>query len=201
MMKRNGRADIFTVREWRPEGLPEHEPHLSLPSNFRGDALDDTEEVFVEIAAGLDYLMLVVTAMGDAGPAGCLVGFSTQCSIHPPRYLVCLSDKNRTARVAAQADVLAVHFLRADAMELAHLFGEETTDETDTFARCDWQPGPSGVPILNACSRWFAGRIVESWILGDHVGYLLEPILAQSDADEPGMYYQNVKHLDPGHEP
>ena len=68
--------------------------------------MDQVEETFIKIAAGLDYLMLVVTAAGDEGPAGCLVGFSTQCSIRPPRYLVCLSDKNRTERVASRAAVL-----------------------------------------------------------------------------------------------
>ncbi|HET9118314.1 MAG TPA: flavin reductase family protein [Pseudonocardiaceae bacterium] len=163
--------------------------------------MDPTEKAFVEIAGGLDYLMLVVTATGDDGPAGCLVGFSTQCSIHPPRYLVCLSDKNRTERVASRADVLAVHFIGADAMDLARLFGEETTDETDTFARCDWRAGPSGVPILNDCRRWFAGRILERRVLGDHVGFLLDPIAVQNDGPEPGLFFQHVKHLDPGHEP
>lgn len=163
--------------------------------------MDRTEETFIEIAAGLDYLMLVVTAASDEGPAGCLVGFSTQCSIHPQRYLVCLSDKNRTQRVASHAAVLAVHFLGADAIELARLFGEETTDETDTFSRCDWRPGPSGVPILNACGTWFVGRIVERHVLGDHVGFVLEPIEAQSDGSKQRLFFQEVKDLDPGHKP
>jgi flavin reductase (DIM6/NTAB) family NADH-FMN oxidoreductase RutF len=163
--------------------------------------MDRTEETFVELATGLDYLMIVVTATSEAGPAGCLVGFSTQCSIDPPRYLVCLSDKNRTARVASQADVLAVHFLSADDRELARLFGGETSDETDKFALCPWTPGPERVPILDACRRWFAGRVLERFNLGDHVGFVLEPILAQSDGDAEGLWFQQVKDLDPGHEP
>ena len=163
--------------------------------------MDQVEETFIKIAAGLDYLMLVVTAAGDEGPAGCLVGFSTQCSIRPPRYLVCLSDKNRTERVASRAAVLGVHFLAADAIELARLFGEETTDETDKFSRCDWHPGPSGVPVLAACGSWFAGRIVERHVLGDHVGFVLEPIAAQNDRPKQRLFFQDVKELDPGHKP
>ncbi len=163
--------------------------------------MDSVQETFIEITTGLDYLMLVVTARSDDGPAGCLVGFSTQCSVHPPRYLVCLSDKNRTQRVASETDVLAVHFLEAGAMELARLFGEETTDEADTFSRCRWHVGPSEVPILDDCGRWFVGRILERRPLGDHLGFLLEPIAAHSERVEEGLFFRQVKDLDPGHQP
>ncbi|HEX8931084.1 MAG TPA: flavin reductase, partial [Actinomycetota bacterium] len=37
----------------------------------------------------LDYPMLIVTAETDGERAGCLVGFATQCSIEPPRFLLC----------------------------------------------------------------------------------------------------------------
>lgn len=163
--------------------------------------MESAEQAFVEITTALDYQMVVVTAHGDDGPAGCLVGFSTQCSVDPPRYLVCLSDKNRTQRIASEADVLAVHFLEDDAIELARLFGEQTTDETDTFSRCQWRAGPSEVPILTDCDRWFVGKILERRTLGDHVGFLLEPIEAQVQGPGKGLFFQQVKNLDPGHQP
>lgn len=156
---------------------------------------------FAHIVRRLDYPMVVVTAQSDDGPAGCLVGFSTQCSIDPPRYLVCLSEKNRTERVASRVDVLAVHFLAANAVDLARVFGEQTTDETDTFSRCRWRSGPGGAPILDDCRWWFVGAILKRRPLGDHVGFLLEPIAGQ-DADPgpgPGLMFQQVEGLDPGH--
>jgi flavin reductase (DIM6/NTAB) family NADH-FMN oxidoreductase RutF len=163
--------------------------------------MDSAQETFIGITTGLDYLMLVVTARADEGPAGCLVGFSTQCSIDPPRYLVCLSVKNRTQRVASNSNVVAVHFLEPQAMELARLFGEETTDESDTFSRCRWHSGPLGVPILDECGRWFVGTILEQRPFGDHVGFLLEPIAAQNQGSEQSLLYHQVKDLDPGHQP
>jgi flavin reductase (DIM6/NTAB) family NADH-FMN oxidoreductase RutF len=166
-----------------------------------GGVVDSVQETFIKITTGLDYPMLVVTARADSRLAGCLVGFSTQCSVNPPRYLVCLSDKNRTQRVASGADVLAVHFLSAHAKDVARLFGEETTDEDDTFSRCRWHPGPSGVPILDDCGRWFAGTIVHRQPLGDHVGFLLEPIAAHYAGPEDDLFFHQVKDLDPGHEP
>jgi flavin reductase (DIM6/NTAB) family NADH-FMN oxidoreductase RutF len=163
--------------------------------------MDSLQETFTKLTTGLDYPMLVVTACDGGAPAGCLVGFSTQCSMNPPRYLVCLSDKNRTQRVASMADVLAVHFLSADAIDLARLFGEQTTDEDDTFSRCPWHRGPSEAPILDDCARWLVGRILQREPLGDHVGFLLEPIAARHEEGEEGLSFQRVKDLDPGHEP
>ncbi|MDQ6605156.1 MAG: flavin reductase family protein, partial [Actinomycetota bacterium] len=92
-------------------------------------------------------------------------------------------------------------FLEAGAMELARLFGEETTDEADTFSRCRWHLGPSRVPILDDCGRWFVGRILERRPLGDHLGFLLEPIAAHSERVEEGLFFRQVKDLDPGHQP
>ncbi len=168
---------------------------------MKEDLVTSDPETFTQITVDLDYQMLVVTARNEEGPAGCLVGFSTQCSINPPRYLVCLSDKNRTERIAQATDVLAVHFLDSGAMELARRFGEETTDATDTFARVAWHAGPSEVPILDECGRWFVGMIVERRRLGDHVGFVLEPIAASCEGPRRGLFFQQVKNLDPGHEP
>jgi flavin reductase (DIM6/NTAB) family NADH-FMN oxidoreductase RutF len=159
------------------------------------------EEAFPRIMTALDYPMVVVTARAEEGPAGCLVGFATQCSIHPPRYLVCLSDKNRTERVASHADALAVHFLAAGDVELARIFGEQTTDDADTFSHWPWRPGPRGAPILDGCGRWFVGAILERRPLGDHVAYVLGPLAVADAASGPGLMFQQVKDLDPGHPP
>ena len=101
-----------------------------------------------ELVSELDYPMFIVTAASAGELAGCLVGFATQCSIDPPRFVVCLSDKNRTFRVAAEAAVLVVHLVPSEATELAALFGEQTGDEVDKFERCSWKPGPEGAPVL-----------------------------------------------------
>jgi flavin reductase (DIM6/NTAB) family NADH-FMN oxidoreductase RutF len=143
--------------------------------------------------------MVVVTAQSDDGPAGCLVGFVTQCSIHPPRYLVCLSDMNRTQRIAARADFLAVHFLAAGDLELARMFGEDTTDETDIFSHCRWHPGRGGAPILDGCGRWLVGTIRERQRLGDHVAYVLDPVAARCSDPAPGLMFRQVDGLEPGH--
>jgi flavin reductase (DIM6/NTAB) family NADH-FMN oxidoreductase RutF len=152
-----------------------------------------------ELAAGLDYPMLVATAVDGDDRAGCLVGFASQCSISPLRFMVWISKVNRTAVVAAAAPVLAVHFLSTADRDLAQLFGEETGDDIDKFERCRWHTGPSGAAILDDCRRWFVGRVIERVDTGDHTGYLLEPVTAHVDQWDGQLGYQQVKDLEPGH--
>jgi flavin reductase (DIM6/NTAB) family NADH-FMN oxidoreductase RutF len=99
-------------------------------------------DTFNDLVGDLDYPMFIVTTAADGERAGCLVGFATQCSIDPPRFLVCISEKNRTFRLAARAAALAVHFVPEDAADLVDLFGARTGDEVDKFALCEWRPGP-----------------------------------------------------------
>jgi flavin reductase (DIM6/NTAB) family NADH-FMN oxidoreductase RutF len=158
---------------------------------------------FAELVRQLDYAMFVVTTAAGDERAGCLIGFASQVSIDPPRFLVCISDKNRTFRVACaqQARVLAVHFVPEDEEELAELFGGETGDQIDKFARCEWRPGPDGVPILSGLENWFAGRVLERVDFGDHCGFLLEPIEGQAGRGQATLTFRRAKRIEPGHEP
>lgn len=160
------------------------------------------ESLLDELVAGFDYPMLVVTAAADGERAGCLVGFATQCSIDPPRFAVWLSVRNRTFRVAERAAALAVHVPGEDDRALAELFGGETGDEVDKFARCRWRPGPEGLPILEGVTGWFAGRVLERIEAdgGDHVGFVLEPIAGEADDDRPPLRFRQARSIEPGHE-
>jgi flavin reductase (DIM6/NTAB) family NADH-FMN oxidoreductase RutF len=157
---------------------------------------------FEKIVGRLDYPMFVATTVGAGGErAGCLVGFATQCSIDPARFLVCVSDKNRTYRVLRGAEALALHVVPADAADVVELFGGETADDVgDKFERCDWRQGPDGLPILERCPSWFAGRILDRIELGDHVGHLVEPYAGEAGYDGRAYPFSRAKDVDPGHE-
>jgi flavin reductase (DIM6/NTAB) family NADH-FMN oxidoreductase RutF len=157
-------------------------------------------QAFNELVGELDYPMFIVTARSGEEMAGCLIGFATQCSIEPPRFLVCLSDKNRTCRVAAAAEALAVHFLPSSADHLAQLFGGETGDEVDKFARCPWHQGPRGLPILDDCDNWFAATIFARHPMGDHIAHLLDPIESHTGTPLDGFSFHRARRIGPGHE-
>lgn len=149
--------------------------------------------------SALDYPMLVVTARAGQERGGCLVGFSTQTSIHPPRLLVCLSKENHTTRVAAGAGYLAVHQLAPDQLELARRFGEHTGDVEDKFRGCRVRDGPHGLPILDECPAYLVGRVLRRLDLGDHVGVLLEPTDVHRERSGAVLMFQDLPPLDPGH--
>ena len=156
---------------------------------------------FAELVSQLDYAMFIVTTAAGDERAGCLVGFASQVSIHPPRFLVGLSDKNRTYRVALRAHVLVVHFVPEDATDLAERFGGETGDDLDKFAGCAWRPGPDGAPVLCELENWFAGRILDRFDFGDHCGFLLEPIEGEAGRGQLQLTFHRAKRIDPGHAP
>jgi flavin reductase (DIM6/NTAB) family NADH-FMN oxidoreductase RutF len=149
----------------------------------------------------LDYPMFVVTTASEGHAAGCLVGFATQTSIDPPRFLVGLSVNNHTYRVAREASRLVVHVLDAESIELARLFGESTGDDVDKFVRCSWRPGPDGVPVLDDASAWFSGMVQEHGRFGDHAAFLVD-IDSAEVRRKPSrlLLLSDVADFDPGHE-
>jgi len=152
------------------------------------------------LLAHLDYPMFIVTARDGRELAGCLIGFATQTSIHPPRMLVCLSRENRTTRVARRCPALAVHLVPADRLDLAELFGGETGDDVDKFLLCAWDEGPQGLPIIRGCPGWLVGEVLERHEMGDHVGHLLDPVDGSMTGDE-GLSFHRARVIEPGHGP
>ena len=156
-------------------------------------------ESFNALMGDLEYPMFIVTARAGDEPLGCLVGFATQASIDPPRFLVCLSHVNHTYRRGRDAGYLGVHCVPEGADDLAELFGGETGDEVDKFARVAWDRGPEGVPLLGDCPNRFVGRVLDRVDAGDHDAYLLEPVAAEHAAHEGEFTFHRAKRIHPGH--
>jgi flavin reductase (DIM6/NTAB) family NADH-FMN oxidoreductase RutF len=141
----------------------------------------------------LDYPMFIATVPGD----GCLVGFATQCSIDPLRFVVCLSNKNRTYRLATEATHMALHVVPEDRGDLAELFGGETADDVDKLAQVDWHEGPGGVPLIAGCP-YVAGPVLDRVDVGDHVAFVLD-VEHEEGAARP-LRFARARAIDPGHE-
>ncbi len=160
----------------------------------------DVQANFDGLMDQLDHPMYVVTVQGTDGPSGCLVGFATQISIGPLLFMVGLSEQNHTWRVSQAASHLAVHVVSRAGGELARLFGEQTGDSIDKFARCSWHEGPEGAPILDESSAWFVGEILARIEIGDHVGHVLSPIAVHRPVELPEyVTLRDVEGLTPGH--
>ncbi|HEX8803043.1 MAG TPA: flavin reductase family protein [Acidimicrobiales bacterium] len=159
------------------------------------DALDALVRTF-------DGAMAIVTTAVGPDRAGCLVGFHCQASIDPRRYAVWLSTANHTYRVSRRATHVAVHLVdRADG-DLVELFGSETGDEVDKFARTPWDPGPGGVPLLRRCPARVVLRVLARLDAAgaDHVCLMGEPVAGGGPGDgfDP-LRLTDVLGLSPGH--
>jgi flavin reductase (DIM6/NTAB) family NADH-FMN oxidoreductase RutF len=167
---------------------------------------------FDRLTGGLDHPMVVVTAASRRVVAGCLVGFSTQCSMDPPRYCVFLSKANHTYEIARKAGHLMVHFLDHRQHDLAALFGEhsaydgaDVTDDrggappgapVDKFAAVRWRPGPDGrTPRLTDVDAWLFGRVVSRHDAGDHVAFVLDPVRTRAPRRLRQLGFQDVRDL------
>lgn len=161
---------------------------------------EDPASAFESVAAGIDYPMFVVTTIARGERAGCLVGFATQVSLEPARFLACISRVNDTHRVAEAAEHLAVHVLGRDAMETARLFGEHSADDVDKFARCHWSTETHGLPILQDAVAWFGGPIRARTNMGDHTGLVIEPDCGQvHESPIKALMFADVVDFSPGH--
>ena len=147
-----------------------------------------------------DYPLVVVTTIAaDGERAGCLAGFVTQCSIEPPRLLVCISKANHTFGVAQRARLFAVHLLGEHQVELASRFGEQTGDRVDKFSQVGWHPGPEGVPLLDDCAAWLVLNLLDRFEVGDHQGLLASPQDGGTGSQSGLMTIRNAPPFDAGH--
>jgi flavin reductase (DIM6/NTAB) family NADH-FMN oxidoreductase RutF len=148
----------------------------------------------------VDYALQVVTTTSAQGePSGCLVGFATQCSIVPPRFLVCISKVNHTYFASEHSGSVALHLIGRDQISLATLFAETSGDTVDKFSRCAWQPGVTGAPVLSECVAWLEGSIIERWSVGDHQALLVRPVAGGSVTPGEVLTIRTAPEFHPGH--
>ena len=147
--------------------MPGQGPAVSYrPLAGHGDPMADasadaaTERAFSRLPQGLETPMLIVTVASDGERAGCLVGFASQISVHPGRFLACISIKNHTHGRACRAHSISVRVVPDSQPSLAELFGGETGDKVDKFTRCRWQPAADGTPLLDGCADRFVGSVI-----------------------------------------
>jgi flavin reductase (DIM6/NTAB) family NADH-FMN oxidoreductase RutF len=172
-------------------------------SNPDETATDDQATIAQAMAAytrRVDYALQVVTTTSATGePSGCMVGFITQCSIKPPRLLVCISKVNHTFFTSERSDAVAIHLIGRDQIELASLFAEESGDTVDKFAKCAWHLGVTGSPVLSECAAWLETVILSRASVGDHEALLVRPVAGGPGTSQSLLTIQGAPKFEPGH--
>ena len=151
------------------------------------------------LTQAVNFPLYVVTAAGDGEVSGCLVGFATQSSIEPVRFLICISKVNHTFGVAERSASLALHLLGSDQGAMASLFGETTGDTTDKFEKVAWSPGVTGAPVLAECAAWIEGSILSHHSAGDHEAFLVSVEDGGRGTHDGQWTLKDATDFEPGH--
>lgn len=108
----------------------------------------------------------VVTAPGDAGPAGATANAVASLSLDPPLMLVCLDDRSRTLGALRAEGKFAVNVLSAAGEEDARTFAT-TAPHAEK-----WEGVPStersGVPVMDDALVWVVCELRDLLDGGDH---------------------------------
>lgn len=106
-----------------------------------------------------------VTAAPDGEPAGLIVNSFTSVSLEPPLVSFCPSRQSLTWSRMRRAAHFGVNVLARHHERFATC---ATPAGADRFAGLDWQPGRSGVPLLNDALASLECELVAEHAAGDH---------------------------------
>lgn len=159
-----------------------------------------SETAFDSLNTSTNSALIVVTTAAEDERAGCLVGFHMQSGISPRRYCFWLSKANHTYRVSLRATHFAIHFLTAEDLDMAVLFGTRSGDDADKFVGLDLEPGQNGVPLISVLpNRMMLERISMLDDGGDHVCVTAQMRSAQTPGPFMPLRLSAAEHLVPGH--
>jgi flavin reductase (DIM6/NTAB) family NADH-FMN oxidoreductase RutF len=122
---------------------------------------------FRRAMALLPTAVTVVTAPGDASPAGATANAVASLSLEPPLMIAALDRDSRTLAAVRGVGAFGINVLAADQEELARAFATKAP-HPEKWADVTWDHH-AGVPIIDGCVLWVACRLRGAHDGGDHV--------------------------------
>ncbi|MDG4807575.1 flavin reductase family protein [Micromonospora sp. WMMD1120] len=110
--------------------------------------------------------VVVVTAAGPQGPAGCTVSSFSSASLRPPLVSLCLDHASTTWAAVRHSSRLAVHLLDARHRDLAARFAGRWDDRFGPAT--PWHPDDDGVPWLRTGTARLRCTVHRAVDVGDH---------------------------------
>lgn len=93
----------------------------------------------------------IVCARNESRIAGLAVAWATQ--LGTDRVLVCIGSQSYTRGLILASGAFSLSVLHRDQLELARLFGTQSSRSVDKFAGLAYHTGPTGSPLLDDCVR------------------------------------------------
>ena len=154
---------------------------MGLESN----ALTEVGELFHEAMASLASGVAVVTARRpDGRPCGLAATSVASYSAHPPSLLVSIAHTSRCHEALSASERFGVHILRADEVELAHVFAGRGDDK---FAGLEWR-WDGEIPELTGSLAYLRCRRAANFEHYDHTVLSGDLEVGRIEDGEPLLY-------------
>jgi flavin reductase ActVB len=135
--------------------------------------------------ASLASGVAVITARrSDGRPCGLAATSVSSYSAHPPSLLVAVSHTSRCHRALADSESFGIHLLRADEVELAHVFAGRGDDK---FADVAWH-WDDDVPELEGALAYLRCRRAANFERYDHTILIGDLTRGRMGPGEPLLY-------------
>ena len=143
----------------------------------------------------------VVTTLDGDRPQGITVNALSSVSLEPALVMVALDRRRFITPTVRAAGRYAVNILGEDQDALSDCFaGALVTPDREAFCGVAWQPGTTGLPILDGAVASLECTVVETFSAGDHdlfIGRVDALRAAPSGHELPLIYYRRrYLHLD-----
>src|SRR5687768_1512196 len=109
--------------------------------------------------------IVVITAVGPAGPLGFTCQSFASLSLDPPLVSFAPARSSTTWPQIREVGAFCVNVLAAGHEELSAGFARSGVDK---FAGVDWRAAPSGSPVLEGVSAWIDCTLWNEYDGGDH---------------------------------
>src|SRR6476469_10883721 len=139
----------------------------------------------------------VVTALDGDRPFGITVNALSFVSLDPPLVMVALDRRRFLTPIVRAAGRYAVNILSEDQQALSDCFaGAPVEPGREDFCGASWQPGETGLPLLDGAIATLECTVVETFSAGDHDLFIGRvDSLAQHRADIPPLLYYRRHYL------
>lgn len=151
-------------------------------------------ETFRKVMGHFVTGVTVVTTFDDAGrPAGITVNALSSVSLEPPLVVVALDRRRFITPIVHAAGRFAVSILGEHQLALSDCFaGASVTPGRDAFCGAVWQPGKTGLPLLDGAIATLECTVVGTYPVGDHDLFIgqVEALASDEHDPRPLLYYR-----------
>lgn len=152
-------------------------------------------KVLGEFSTGV---VVVTSTLPDSTPIGMAVGSFSSVSLTPPLVAFFVAHTSTTFPKIAASGRFCANILSHDQHWVCTAFSRSGGDKFDGV---DWNPSPSGAPVLTGVHGWIDCDITSVQRLGDHdlVVGRVEELDADGSDRSPLVFYRSGFHALHGH--